>query len=228
MITREETRTRAPDPAGAETAPSGTVGDLRYKALLDDAAWSALRPAIRARFSKRLANARTAVYAGEITGAHMSRAGWLLAQALRVVGAPLPLGRDTGMPATVTVTEDADGRGQFWTRIYGRRHGFPQVVYSSKRFGGPTGLEEYLGYGFGMALTLHAEHDALHFRSDQYFFAPFGRRLRLPRWLTPGTATISHIDRGGGSFIFRLELRHPLLGVLIHQTARFRDIEHEE
>lgn len=228
MITRVETKIRTRNPAPAETAPPAPIGDLRYRALLDDAEWSALRPAIRKRFSKRLAGPRTAVYAGEITEAHVTRAGWLLAQILRIVGAPLPLGRDTGMPATVTVTEDTDGRGQFWTRIYGRRHGFPQVIYSSKRFSGPTGLEEYLGYGLGMALTLDAEGNALHFRSDHYFVALFGRRLRMPRWLSPGAATISHIDQGGGSFIFRLELRHPLLGVLIHQAALFRDTEQEE
>jgi hypothetical protein len=205
-------------------AEPGPLGDLRFRALLGADDWSALAPAIRRRFSKRLAHSRTAIYAGEITETRMTLFGWLLAQAARLVGGPLPLSREAGMPATVTVTEDAASGGQFWTRIYGRRRGFPQVIHSSKRFQGPTGLEEYLGRGLGMALTLDGAGSALHFRSDHYFVQLFGRRARLPGWLSPGATTVSHIDHGGGRFAFVLELRHGLLGVLIRQTALFRDV----
>jgi len=213
-------------PAEVEPA-AGPLGDLRFRALLGPADWAALAPAIRRRFSKRLADRRTAVYAGEITDMRMTRIGWLLAQAARAVGAPLPLDRGTGLPATVTVTEDPASGGQFWTRIYGRRRGFPQVIHSSKRFRGPTGLEEYLGRGVGMALTLRAEGHALHFVSDHYFLALGGLRLRLPGWLSPGETTVSHIDRGDGTFTFQLELRHPLAGLLVRQCGRFRDIAFE-
>ncbi len=123
----------------------------------------------------------------------------------------------------VTVTEDAASGGQFWTRIYGRAHGFPQVIHSSKRFAGPTGLEEYLGGGFGIALRLSADDQALRFHSDHYFFARGALRLRLPAWLAPGALTISHVDQGDGSFAFILKLRHPLGGEIIHQTGLFRE-----
>ena len=74
---------------------------------------------------------------------------------MRLIGGPLPIDRaSVHVPSVVTVTEDKASGGQIWTRIYGRRKGFPQVVHSSKRFAGPTGLEEYVGYGVGMTLTV--------------------------------------------------------------------------
>ena len=205
-------------------APDEGLGDLRIRRLLSSAEWAALPDAVRRRFSKRLAGGRTALYVGEIVEARISRAGWMLAQAARLIGAPLPTSVDIGAPATVAVTEDGPSGGQFWTRIYGRRRGFPQVIQSSKRFRGPTGLEEYLGHGVGMALTVDVTDGALHFRSDHYFIEILGRRIRLPRWLAPGQVTVSHIDRGNGRFVFVLEVRHPLLGELVHQSGRFADV----
>eukprot|EP01035_Chromulina_nebulosa_P012944 gene12944-17241_t len=112
------------------------------------------------------------------------------------------------MPAAVVVAEDGASGGQHWTRLYGRPRGFPQVIRSTKRFAGLTGLEEYLGAGFGIALRVRADATALHFDSDHYFLALGTRRLRLPRWIAPGALTISHIDRGGGAFDFVLVLRN--------------------
>ena len=135
------------------------LGDLRFRALMSEADWASLPLAIRRRFSKRLAGGQTIVYAGEILESWMSRAGWWLAQAARLIGGPLPLTRDAQVrsgrsPAlrvasVVTVTEDMATGGQIWTRLYARRKGFPQVIHSSKRFAGPTGLEEYVGRGIG-------------------------------------------------------------------------------
>jgi hypothetical protein len=197
--------------------------DLRFRTLLGGPAWSLLPQAVRERFSKRLVGAAAVTYAGEIVESRMSRLGWLLAQLGRIIGSPLPLHRDISVPAIVTVTEDEATGGQFWTRIYGRAGGFPQIVQSSKRFTGPTGLEEYLGYGIGIALAVTADETALSFRSDHYFFSAGRVRMRLPRILEPGDLTIRHVDRGDGSFAFVLKLHHTLFGEMISQTGLFRE-----
>jgi hypothetical protein len=115
------------------------------------------------------------------------------------------------------------GGGQNWTRLYARRAGFPQIIHSAKRFAGPTGLEEYVGCGVGMALTVHVEEHALIFRSAGYFLELFGRRVPLPAWLSVGALTGTHGELGEGRFSFTLDLVHPRFGALIRQTAEFRE-----
>lgn len=218
-----------PQSSVAVSSPAHSLlDDMRFRALLGADAWNRLPATVRARFSKRLTDHRATIYAGEIVETRMSRLGWLLAQAGRLIGGPLPLSCDAEVPASVTVTEDATSKGQFWTRVYGRRRGFPQVIHSSKRFQGPTGLEEYVGRGVGMALTVHADTYAIHFRSDHYFVELLGHRLRLPKLLSPGLVTVSHIDFGPGKFAFVLDITHPRLGELVHQRGIFRDATAEE
>jgi hypothetical protein len=213
-----------PFPARAAAAgPEGGIDDLRFRALVGECGWAALPETTRRRFGKRIGDCRAAVYAGEIVECRMNLAGRLLAQLCRLFGGPLPLTRDADQPTLVSVTEDATGGGQFWTRIYGRRRGFPQVIHSSKCFAGPTGLEEHIGRGIGIALRAKVADGALHFFSDHYFLRLGRLRLRLPRWLAPGRMRVSHIDCGHGSFAFVLSLVHPWLGELVRQTAMFEE-----
>jgi hypothetical protein len=225
------------------SAPPAEHGDFRLRALMSEADWASLPLSVRRRFSKRLAGGQSIVYAGEILESRMSRAGWWLAQAARLIGGPLPLMRDGNVsgthvssarvsirpvssvhiPSVVTVTGGMGG--QIWTRLYARRHGFPQVIHSSKRFAGPTGLEEYVGRGVGMALTVYAREGALIFRSENYFLQVLGRRFVLPAWLCPGTLYVTHAELPDGKFSFTLQIFHPRLGLLIRQMAMFRDVE---
>jgi hypothetical protein len=200
-----------------------SLGDLRFRALLAADDWAALPLPVRRRFSKRLAGGRTVVYAGEVLETRMSGPGWCLAQMARLIGSPLPTSRDVNMPSVVAVTEDMASGGQIWTRLYARRSGFPQIIHSAKRFAGPTGIEEYLGRGFGMALRIGVRNGALVFRSEGYFLEVFGRRLWLPGWLSPGIMTVIHSELGDGRFEFALDVSHPRFGTLIRQRAAFRE-----
>ncbi len=201
-----------------------TNPDDRFAKLAGRKAWDSLRPAVRKRFGKRLNGGVSVTYQGKVVSMQMNLAGRILAHAARMIGAPLPYDLSSvDQPAVVTVTEDIAGSGQFWIRQYGRKAGFPQVVHSSKRFAGSTGLEEYIGYGIGMALNISAEGQDLLFKSDHYFLQVLGRRIRLPRALSPGALVIGHHDIGNGQFRFSLDLRHRLFGQMISQDAIFQD-----
>jgi hypothetical protein len=199
------------------------LDDRRFRALLSDEDWGRLPLAIWRRFSKRVEDGNSVVYVGEVDEAWSSRLGWWLAQGARLIGGPLPTGTETCVPMIVTVTEDAASTGQIWTRICARRDGFPQVIHSAKRFAGPTGLEEYVGFGVSMALRIAVEHEALAFHSVSYSLQIGRLRLPLPVWLTPGDLTVTHSDLGGGAFRFTLEIIHPRFGRLIRQSAVFRE-----
>lgn len=199
------------------------LADARFRALVGEAGWAQLPAPVQRRFSKRLAPGETIVYRGTVVSTELSRAGRALAFLARAIGAPLPLTNGATGPAVVAVSEDAALGGQSWTRMYARPGRFPQVVHSAKRFRGATGLEEYVGYGIGMALKVTVEDRALVFRSEHFFVGLGKWRWRLPRLLEPGTMRITHREEGGGRFAFALELTHPVLGRLISQLAYFAD-----
>lgn len=206
---------------GEDKVPS--LGDLRFRALLRAEDWAALPEPVRARFSKRLTGGDSVVYTGAVTRTRITRTGKLFCQLARLIGGPLPLFDDVGIPAIVTVTEDGPSGGQVWTRVYARRNGFPQVIHSAKRFAGETGLEEVVGHGVGMALRVSVQDGALLFRSAKYFLQIGAWRLRLPRVLVPGALTVTHRELGEGRFLFALDVVHPLFGPFIHQSAIFKD-----
>lgn len=200
--------------------------DDRFKHVRGAEDWDRLPSAIRRRFSKRISSGASLAYQGRVEKMEMNLAGRVLASVMRAIGAPLPFDRTSaGRSAVVIVTEDAATGGQFWIRQYGRSSGFPQVVSSSKRFDGPTGLEEYIGYGIGIALRLECSDRALFFVSEGYFVKIGRWRVPLPKWICPGQLVIGHEELGDGQFRFSLVLSHHLLGSVIRQDAVFFDAE---
>lgn len=200
------------------------ASDDRFRKLLGRNAWNRLPAAVRRRFGKRLGGGSSVTYRGQVVAMRMTAAGAALAHLARLIGGPLPFDKSSiGQPAVVVVTEDAGFDGQFWVRQYGRARGFPQVVHSSKRFAGPTGLEEYVGCGIGMALEVQASDDALYFKSAGYFLQIGALKLHLPRWASPGDLVIGHHDMGPSNFLFSLHLSHPVFGEMIAQDCIFQD-----
>lgn len=233
----EQCAARVPCPDGSQRAlgsvaltlpcksqDQAALYDPRFRRLIGERGWKALPAAVQRRFSKRVIDQTVVLYPGLIRKARFSKLGWLVAQACRCIGAPLPLGRECGVPAAVSVMEDRQGNGQFWTRTYARKNGFPQVIHSSKRFAGETGLEEHIGLGLGLALKVEADQDGIVFRSDHYFITIANQRFKLPVWLSPGETVVKHSHMDKSSFVFSLKLSHKWFGELVYQEGVFRDV----
>jgi len=222
----ETKRTFKPPDLNAANENCDTIRDTSFRNLLASEDWNNLPVAVRDRFTKRLTPGQSVVYTGQIVKTRMNWLGKCIAHLLRPIGAPLPLDTDNdGEAAIVTVTDCPASGGQFWTRQYNRNDGFPQIVHSVKGFHGKTGLEECVGGGFGMGLKLSVKEDVLLFKSQNYFWKIFGKRIPLPGFLMPGQMTIGHQDVGDGWFHFTLNLTHPLFGTLIDQCAAFQDMK---
>jgi hypothetical protein len=200
------------------------VSDVRFRALLGDEAWQQLPHQVRRRFEKRLTADEIALYRGHVVQTEMSWLGRALSWLARPIGAPLPTMNGATGPAVVAVTEDRALGGQRWLRIYERPGRKPQMIQSTKRFRGETGLEEYVGAGISMQLVLSVENRALVFRSRRYVFEAGRLRFCLPAWLSPGAMAIIHTQENDGSFSFRLTVQHAVFGELLHQLAIFRDV----
>lgn len=210
-------------PDSHQPAAAVSLADLRFRTLVGEEAWAQLPEPVRRRFSKRMVPGEMLLYRGRVVATQLSLGGRILAFLARPIGSPLPLVNGATGAALVAVAEDGGREGQSWTRIYTRSGRFPKTIHSAKRFRGPTGLEEYVGCGVGMALQVTVEDAALVFRSDHYFIEIGRLRLHLPKVLEPGRMEITHREEGGGMFSFTLSLTHPALGALIHQLAYFCD-----
>lgn len=201
------------------------VADVRFRALLGERAWAKLPQAVRHRFGTYPAKRKPTVYAGIVEETSLNGLGWCLAKGLCLFGAPLPHARHTDpRPASAAISADPATGLQFWTRTYLNTAGFPQVVQSAKAFRGRTGLEEITSSELGVEFNVFEENRSLVFESNAFFLTLFGKKLRLPRLVSPGTLRIEHKDEGGGEFTFSLRLTHPLFGELVFQRARFHDM----
>jgi Domain of unknown function (DUF4166) len=197
--------------------------DAHYRNLLGAAAWARLPRDIRRRFSTPIEAGQVRLYQGTVVSTSLSGLGRWLASASRLIGGPVPRAHGAGGVAVVVVTRADEHGAQVWTRYYASAGASAQVIQSVKRFAGPTGLEEDLGFGFTMPLTLSVEDGALVFRSSGYAVRLGPWRIPVPRLLEPGVCEIVHCADGPARFTFTLTLTHPRFGRLVQQTATFVD-----
>lgn len=214
---RTAARERVP---GAATTITGRK-DGSYREVLGPAAWARVGAEVRERFSVKPAAAEKICYAGVMHAVELSMAGWLFAQACRLIGTPLAPYRGRDVPMRIELHADETLGGTAWYRIYEFTPRRLFTVRSTKCKGGPGEFIEHIGCGFSMRLDLAEENGDLVFRSSAYECSVFGRTFRIPDFLTPGRTTVRHEQLCGDRFRFSLSVDHPLLGRTIYQVGEF-------
>ncbi len=189
-----------------------------FQALLGSSAWRRLPRAIRERFTGLVSGC----FSGRLIKRRSTWQGDLLVQLGRLIGSPLPSGSGA-TDVVVSVAQNKTLSGAIWTRVY-QREGFPQVINSVKRFAGPTGLEEYLGFGVVMALAVSVEQRALRFDSAGFYLARGRWRIRLP--LPIEMKVLHEVSEEGpaSAFAFALTIRFRNQEI-IHHYAVFSELQ---
>lgn len=195
------------------------------RALVGEDGWHRLAPAIRARFGHAPRAGDIWLLRGVMSEVSATFMGRVMAWISRLVGAPVThlTGRD--VPVDVHVYEDLEQGGTVWERRYDFGRPKRAVARTTKRMDTTGRLLECFGRGFGMELEVYEEAGALNFRSRRFYAELFGRRIRFPYLLSPGTLLVEHIDEGDGLFRFRMTVNHPVLGRVFFQDGIFRKLE---
>ena len=192
------------------------------KEVLGNSAWTRLPKAVRARFAD---TTHAVEYVGEFDIVRASPLGRIIAWACQAIGTPVVPRTGNNVPAIVHV--GPSGRGMEWRREYRWPDHSPCLVRSTKVIGPDGTLVEELPAGLCMSLDVYEAAGTLHFVSRAYYFDIVIRgtqrrvRLVLPRWLSPGTTHVEHIDETDGWFRFTMTVTHPLFGEMFFQTGRF-------
>lgn len=202
----------------AETLEAQSAPNTLQKVMGAD--WYRLHPSVQERFAREPEIGQPIVYEGVMEKVHCSLAGRLFALATCIIGNPLAPYTGTDVPMRVTLSRRTGRNGVYWQRQYGFTR--PYLVTSAKRADAKGRMCEYVGFGFGMRLTVFARHGALHFVSERYFWEIAGRQIPLPHWLSPGETHVIHEDLGGERFRFTIAMDHRWLGRTFYQTGVFR------
>jgi hypothetical protein len=200
--------------------PSEPEASIDFERLVGRDGWWRLAPDIRRRFSEKPNPNAPIRYIGVMQRVRRSTSGWLFAQCCRLIGTPFAPHRGIDVPVAITLRYDAAG-GVIWEREYRYPNRPAVVVSSTKRVGADGSLLECVGFGFGMRLAVFEANHALHFLSLRYFWRIGRRQIRLPHFLSPGTAHVIHEDLGRGRFRFTMTIHHRLFGTLFQQDGVF-------
>ena len=204
---------------------TGNEAGREIRALVGEAGWQRLRPAIRERFGHAPKAGDTWLLRGVMSEVSASLIGRLMAWSSRLFGGPVTHLTGRGVPVDVHVYEDTVLGGTVWERRYDFGRPNRAIAKTTKRMDASGRLLECFGLGLGMELEVYEEHGALNFRSRRFYADVFGHRIRFPYLFSPGTLLVEHIDEGGGLFRFRMTVNHPIFGRVFFQDGIFRKLE---
>lgn len=135
-------------------------------------------------------------------------------------GAVVPY-RAKNVPISVHYRSCSSDANLYWDRVFKFR---PNKKFHFRSFMQHTGdneVIEYVRFGVGMRLQVTVEDGALVFRDIGYIWKILGFNIPVPGGLLFGKAYVEERPIDENTFSMRLELKHPIFGILFRYRGSF-------
>lgn len=159
---------------------------------------------------------------GEINHSFLAK---LLIPFGRLFGALVPY-KGRKIPIEVYYHTKNENGNIYWDRVFmfpGKR---PYHFRSFMQHAKNNEVVEYVRFGVGMRLKVTAEQGALVFRNGGYIWRVANISIPIPLRLILGTAYVEERPIDSTKFSMKMELEHPLFGMLFQYRGEFSLPEH--
>lgn len=190
-----------------------------FKTILGDE-WMKLGAIIRKHYSLKPYSQNYVRVDGVMEEIHHSFFAKLLIPFGLLFGAIVPY-RATNVPISVHYRSNPNNANLYWDRVFEFR---PARNFHFKSYMQQTNdneVIEFVRFGVGMRLRVTAEEGALVFRDIGYIWKIFDFELPIPAGLLFGKAYVEERPIDEDSFSMKLELNHPIFGILFRYQGRF-------
>ena len=182
--------------------------------------WMKLGAVIRRHYSLKPYSDNYVRVDGVMEEIHHSLFAKLLIPFGLLFGAIVPY-RARNVPISVHYSSQPNNANLYWDRVFEFR---PNKYFHFKSYMQHTNdneVIEYVRFGVGMRLRVTAEDGALVFRDSGYIWKIFGFNLPVPVGLLFGKAYIEERPIDEDTFSMKLELKHPIFGILFRYQGHF-------
>lgn len=159
---------------------------------------------------------------GEINHSFLAK---LLIPFGRLFGALVPY-KGRKIPIEVYYHTKNENGNIYWDRVFmfpGKR---PYHFRSFMQHAKNNEVVEYVRFGVGMRLKVTAEQGALVFRNAGYIWRVANISIPIPLHIILGTAYVEERPIDSTKFSMKMELEHPLFGMLFQYRGEFSLPEH--
>lgn len=190
-----------------------------FKTILGNE-WMKLGSIVRRHYSLKPYSENYVRVDGVMEVIHHSLFAKLLIPFGLLFGAIVPY-RAKSVLTSVHYTSHPNNANLYWDRVFELR---PNKCFHFKSYMQHTKdneVIEYVRFGVGMRLRVTVENGALVFRDAGYIWKIFGFNLPIPVGLLFGKAYVEERPIDEDSFSMKLELNHPVFGMLFHYHGHF-------
>ncbi|MFL0811346.1 MAG: DUF4166 domain-containing protein [Agarilytica sp.] len=181
--------------------------------------WENLGDIIKRHYFLRERSSDNICVSGEMSEIYHSLPAKALIPIALIFGAVVPY-KGKRVPVDVYYSADSKNANIYWDRVFKFKH----REFHFKSHMEPVKHQEvieFVRFGLGIKLRVSCEGGALVFRDIGYIWRILGFKIPLPgRWLM-GRIYVEERPIDHRQFSMKMELRHPLLGMLFKYSGKF-------